>query len=247
MVQILLSLGILKKKTNNAILKFISKYILKFYFFLDDAGDEWADLNPAPPFSNPALVSSNHDVDYEQHPIFDMTKHDKGKGYSEKNIPETSNSTKDLIIYISVCVVIVIFAAIIIIGVRCFIMKRTKRNSKTGDMFTTEAPNIFGDGLSDIDNDVDVSHISGTFYDPGHPDIILYKDLPGTSTLRPMRPLSTIYPTAASSMYGNVDFVPPQSRDMTTSIFSNDKRIDCDVIVSPKSMRGYSNSQFFYG
>ncbi|CAH2037759.1 unnamed protein product, partial [Iphiclides podalirius] len=40
-------------------------------------------------------------------------------------------------------------------GVRCLIVKRTKKSKKTSDMFTTETPNIFGDGLSDIDNDVD--------------------------------------------------------------------------------------------
>lgn len=78
-------------------------------------------------------------------------------------------------------------------------------------MFTTEAPNIFNDGASDIDNDGDVSHISGTFYDPLHPDMIIYRDGQTKTALRAMKPLSTVYPTAGASMYGNVDYGPSHS------------------------------------
>lgn len=110
-------------------------------------------------------------------------------------------------------------------------------------MFTTEAPNVFNDAVSDIDNDIDVSHISGTFYDPVHPDMILYRDVPGSKgTLRAMRPLSTIYPCAGASMYGNVDYVPPRDRDVP----SFNKEVHPEL-MSPKSLGGYSNSQFYYG
>lgn len=119
-------------------------------------------------------------------------------------------------------------------------------------MFTTEVPNVFSDTISDIDNDIDVSHISGTFYDPVHPDMILYRDVPGSKgTLRAMRPLSTIYPCAGASMYGNVDYVPSQSREPTTSRYKKDDREELEYgpedVVSPKSLNKFSNSQFYYG
>lgn len=117
-------------------------------------------------------------------------------------------------------------------------------------MFTTEAPNVFSDAVSDVDNDIDVSHISGTFYDPLHPDMILYRDGPGTSALRAMRPLSTVYPCTGANMYGKNDYVPPQSRDTTnrfTRSRSKEERLDPDVMTSPKSLSAYSNQQFYYG
>lgn len=110
-------------------------------------------------------------------------------------------------------------------------------------MFTTEAPNVFNDAVSDIDNDIDVGHLSGTFHDPVHPDMILYRDLPGNrGTLRAMRPLSTIYPCAGASMYG-VDYVPP-SRDVPVRFKDEDL---AQEVLSPKSLDRYSNSNYYYG
>lgn len=116
-------------------------------------------------------------------------------------------------------------------------------------MFTAETPNIFNDAASDIDNDVEVSHISGTFYDPVHPDMILYRDMDGTrNTLRAMRPLSTIYPSAGPRMYGNVDYVPPQPRHFGKFPRSRSKEEPGpDSMTSPKSLGAYSTSQFYYG
>ncbi|XP_072932130.1 protein eva-1 homolog C-like isoform X2 [Epargyreus clarus] len=159
---------------------------------------------------------------------------------SRKEIPRSYN----VYIYIGVSILILLIIASSI-GLFYYMNKRRTDNSKNGDMFTTETPNVFNDAMSDIDNDVDVSHISGTFYDTDHPDMILYRDVPGKGTLRAMRPLSTIYPCAGASMYGNVDYVPSQSRD-TAPRFTRSKE-DPEVMMSPKSLSGYSNSQFYYG
>lgn len=122
-------------------------------------------------------------------------------------------------------------------------------------MFIAEAPNVFSDAVSDIDNDIDVTHISGTFYDPAHPDMILYRDVPGSKgTLRAMRPLSTIYPCAGASMYGTLDYIPPQYREVAAGRLSReasrekeDAEIDHELVVSPKSLSRFSNSQYYYG
>lgn len=113
-------------------------------------------------------------------------------------------------------------------------------------MFTTEAPNVFNDAVSDLDNDVEVSHISGTFYDPVHPDMILYRDADGTrNTLRAMKPLSTIYPCAGARMYGNADYVP-QPRELGRFSRSKSNEEEGDP-TSPKSIGAYSTSRFYYG
>lgn len=138
---------------------------------------------------------------------------------------------------------------ILLIGVRYYITRRDARKTKSPDMFSTEVPNVFNDAISDIDNDIDVSHISGTFYDPVHPDMILYREHPGTKgSLRAMRPLSTIYPCAGASMYGNVDYIPrSQSKDETTRTSKIDEEFETEGVVSPRSLGRYSNSQFYYG
>lgn len=128
----------------------------------------------------------------------------------------------------------------IIFAVRCYKKRKRDRESKNGDMFTTETPNVFNESSSDIDNDVDVSHISGTFFDPVHPDMIIYRDGQTKTALRAMKPLSTVYPCAGSSMYG-VDY--PQSR----STRFMPKETDPEIMMSPKSLHGYTNSQFYYG
>ncbi|XP_023941274.1 protein eva-1 [Bicyclus anynana] len=159
--------------------------------------------------------------------------------------PSTKSSNLKFLIYISIATLIVIILAMIFIGIRYYRNKKRAQNSKNGDMFTTEAPNVFNDAASDLDNDLDVSHISGTFYDPVHPDMILYRDGANKATLRAMRPLNTVYPCAGASMYSNVDYIPSHSRDASTR-FGN-KEVDSDLMMSPKSLSGYTNSQFYYG
>lgn len=150
-------------------------------------------------------------------------------------------------VYIGSGILIFIILILLLVAVRCYITRKSANDSKTGDMFTTEAPNVFNDAVSDIDNDVDVSHISGTFYDPLHPDMILYREAPGNrGTLRAMRPLSTIYPCAGASMYGNVDYVPPPPREVVSRFKGKDEE-DPESMLSPRSLGTYSNSQFYYG
>ncbi|XP_014367621.2 uncharacterized protein LOC106718128 isoform X1 [Papilio machaon] len=238
-------LGVMTEKYESAlekdeVLNFPSGVEDKFF----DETDEFGEENGAPPIAIPAPPSSQ-DNSYNQPPI-DVTS---AENNNQENIslPDAPNSkTSKMLIYAAVSILILITLVFVIVVIRYVIKRRTKNNPKTNDMFATETPNIFGDGLSDIDNDVDVSHISGTFYDPVHPDMILYKDVPGNSTLRAMRPLSTVYPCSSTNMYGTVNY-PSQTRDFSISRLSENKAIDNDIIVSPKSLRGYSNSQFFYG
>lgn len=143
--------------------------------------------------------------------------------------------------YIGIGLLIFFILTLLLVAVRCYHIRRSSASSKTGDMFTTEAPNVFNDAASDIDNDIEVAHISGTYYE--HPDMILYRDVPGSKgTIRAMRPLSTIYPCASSSMYGNVDFVPQRREEGEYK-----REAESEVVVSPKTLARYSDSQYYYG
>lgn len=154
-----------------------------------------------------------------------------------------------IFVYVGAGIIIILLLLLLIIAVRCYFTRKEKEHAKNGNMFSTEAPNVFSDAASEMDNDVDVSHISGTFYDPVHPDMILYRDADGTrNTLRAMRPLSTIYPCAGARMYGNVDYVPQREPGrFTRSRSKEEEPTDPELMTSPKSLGAYSTSQFYYG
>ncbi|CAK1547066.1 unnamed protein product [Leptosia nina] len=191
----------------------------------EDTGVRW-DTNPVSPIADSALQPPSQDIHVSLE-----------KERASENTSDSINRTdrprnENVYFYIGIAVTIFLILLVSLITLRFYNNRKRKRNAKNGNMFTTEAPNIFSDATSDIDNDV--SHISGNFYDPGHPDV--YRE--STKTLRAMKPLSAVYPTAGASMYG-VDYIP----QMEPLRFETDP----EVLMSPKSLSGYTNTQFHYG
>ncbi|XP_047529562.1 uncharacterized protein LOC125065785 [Vanessa atalanta] len=197
-----------------------------------DIGENWREPNI--PISNPALqspidvnVPSSRNTEDTSIRIIVSNMDNEKESSLIKESSHYSSNTKFLI-YISIGILIIIILVALLFGIRYYKNRERSRNSKNGDMFTTEAPNVFNDAASDID-DVDVSHISGTFYDPLHPDMILYRDGQTKTALRAMKPLSTVYPCAGASMYGNVDYAPSNSRE--TRFMT--KEMDSDIKLNP--------------
>ncbi|CAG4980211.1 unnamed protein product [Colias eurytheme] len=201
----------------------------KGLFEESDQSDKW-EVNAVSPIADSALQPP---VEISNHREKEIASENVYTGNVNKS--ERSRANENFYFYIGIAIIIVIVLVISLIAVRIYINRKRKRNAKNGNMFTTEAPNIFNDAISDIDNDANVSHISGNFYDPGHPDM-LYRE--STKTLRPMKPLSTVYPSAGACMYG-VDYIP----QVEALRFENDP----EVMMSPKSLSGYTNTQFHYG
>lgn len=155
----------------------------------------------------------------------------------------------NIFMYTGLTITIIVICILIFIGFYCYKTRKEKNNSKNGNMFSTEAPNVFSDIASDVDNDVDVSHISGTFYDPLHPDMMVYRDGVTRNTIRAMRPLSTVYPCAGVSMYGNMDTMPSQSRNIDARFTRSRCKEEQSTpeLLSPRCLGTDSNSQFYYG
>ncbi|XP_047024731.1 uncharacterized protein LOC124633523 isoform X3 [Helicoverpa zea] len=210
----------------------------------EEAGEKWGE-----PSADRALQPSlDEDVPPTRPEAETTTLQQPKKNIDRNEEPQHSNS----ILLLSVSIGLLIFIVIIgvTIAIKCYI-KRKADHSKNGDMYTTEAPNVFNDAFSDIDNDADISHISGTFHDPMHPDMILYKNIPGSrGTIRAMKPLCTIYPSAPeANMYGNVDYVPSHTRDMAprfTRSRSNEEEGEQNIMTSPRSLGAHS-SNYYYG
>ncbi|XP_037965078.2 uncharacterized protein LOC105383162 [Plutella xylostella] len=204
--------------------------------FDDGAGEKWGE--PAPALANP-------DLPYPDVVESETFNNDEEARNEVMDLDSTEHQSNNIWIYIGVGAAIFFILIIMLIAVRYFIRHRSTRTSKTGDLFTTEVPNVFNDASSDIDNDIDVTHISGTFYE--HPDMILYRDVPGKGTIKAMRPMSTIYPCAGSSMYGHVDRVT-HTTVMTDSYRKDANRdVDAEIVVSPKTLQRYSDSQYYFG
>nr|XP_032525227.1 protein eva-1-like isoform X2 [Danaus plexippus plexippus] len=209
------------------------------YFDESDTGEKWKEPNGGIPIINPVFPGEVDMINPNRNKIDDTKITFNSHRNNDKDSFYTPNTK--FLIYVSIGIIVVIILIIVLILTRYYKKRDQTDRSKNGDMFTTETPNIFSDNVSDLDVDVDVSQFSGTFYDPAHPDMILYKDGPNKATLRAMKPLSTVYPCVGTSMYGNVDYVPPQSSDTS---FSKDPKQE--LVMSPKSL-GYANNQYFYG
>ncbi|KAJ0177087.1 hypothetical protein K1T71_007096 [Dendrolimus kikuchii] len=210
-------------------------------------GERWKEPNSITPVADPNFKPVPEIIDVLHAPEKDEEIMNQPKANFERKKNDLSAYTK-LFIYAGITIIILAFILLIYIGIRCYRAQKQKKTSKNGDMFSTEAPNIFNDATSDIDNDVDISHISGTFYDPAHPDMLLYQNGPGNrGTLRAMKPLSTIYPCVGTSMYGNDYVPPPMGFTRFNRSRSKEEAMDPDVLTSPKSLGTYSNSQFYYG
>ncbi|CAG9786281.1 unnamed protein product [Diatraea saccharalis] len=207
-----------------------------FFDESEGVGEKWGEsnVNPAlpPPENDPSTTSSKPEpVSTTDQPVI---KHVDDSG------PSQTETKQKIFIYIGVAILLFIILVVSFLVIRYYRIRRSLRNSKNGDMFSTEPPNVFNE-VSDIDNDIDVSHISGSFYDPVHPDMILYNNVPGNKgTIRAMRPLSTIYPSGVS-MYGN-DYVPPPPREIRLH-----KENEPEETMSPKSLGAFSGPQFYYG
>ncbi|XP_013143121.1 PREDICTED: protein eva-1 homolog C-like isoform X2 [Papilio polytes] len=114
--------------------------------------DEFGEQNGSPSIAVPAPPSS-----YDNQPTIDVTTIAANKN-NDGPLPEATNSkTPKMLIYAAVSILILITLVFVLLVIRYLMKRRTKNNPKTNDMFTTETPNIFGDGLSDIDNDVDLA------------------------------------------------------------------------------------------
>uniref|UniRef100_A0A2A4JXC7 SUEL-type lectin domain-containing protein n=1 Tax=Heliothis virescens TaxID=7102 RepID=A0A2A4JXC7_HELVI len=210
----------------------------------EEAGEKWGE-----PSADRALQPSlNEDVSPTRPEAETTTLQQPKKNIERNEEPQHGNS----ILLLSVSIGLLIFIVIIgvTIAIKCYVKRKTD-HSKNGDMYTTEAPNVFNYAFSDIDNDADISHISGTFHDPMHPDMILYKNIPGSrGTIRAMKPLCTIYPSAPeANMYGNVDYVPSHTRDTATRFTrsrSNEEEGEQNIMTSPRSLGAHS-SNYYYG
>ncbi|CAB3223941.1 unnamed protein product [Arctia plantaginis] len=247
-------LGVLSEKFESAVERdeISGTFNLNGGFFEDseEEGDRYREPNADHALLSPLddIAPSTHDHREES------TTHDIDTTIKEnERIPDPQRHNSALFLYTGIGILIFIIIVAIFIGVRCYISRKLTENSKNGDMYTTEAPNVFNDAFSDIDNDADISHISGTFHDPLHPDMILYKNIPGSrGTLRAMKPLCTIYPSPIeANMYGNVDFVPSHTRDQVvaprfTRSRSNEEEVEPNVMTSPRSL-GAPSSNYYYG
>lgn len=203
-------------------------------------------LQPSLFEDNPTTVSN--DKEDEETTVFQPKNFVRRTGNSEE-----TQYRLTIFLYIAVGILILLIVIGVFVGICCYVNQKTTKKSKNGDMYTTNAPSVFNDTFSDIDNDVDISHISGTFHDPLHPDMILYKNVPGSrGTLRAMKPLCTIYPSPLEpSMYGNVDYVPSQTRDQIlppkfTRSRSNEEEGEPNIMTSPRSLGAHS-SNYYYG
>lgn len=149
-----------------------------------------------------------------------------------------------------------------IIGVtRCIVHKQNSNQPKGPDVSaTTDIPNGFNDSISEVDNDINISSLSGPIdmTDSMKQDIQIASVALSPKINRYVgRPVPNTYPHVSSNMYGQVAEFPIEMplRTMPHGTLGRGvavktlPRIQVQTEADPnaRSLYRYSNAQYYFG
>lgn len=166
-------------------------------------------------------------------------------------------------VYIIGGITITLLICIIITTVRCLQTRQTTSQPKGPDVSaTTEIPNGFNDSISEVDNDINISSLSG----PVETESGLKPDMQFTNVaLSPKinryvgRPVPNTYPHVTTNMYGQVaEFpldMPIPLRTMPHGTLGRGVavktlprvQIQSETDPNTRSLYRYSNAQYYFG
>ncbi|XP_013198725.2 uncharacterized protein LOC106141629 [Amyelois transitella] len=227
---------------------------------VDDSGDRWwveSAVPPAPavaavPPQRPSMstsvnVSSTRDV-----PLASPPKHHLAK----------DDQFDIMYLYIIAAVSLAIVLCIIVAIVRCVMRKQSNEQPKGPDVSaTTEIPNGFNDSISEVDNDINITSLSGPVdtVDSGMKPEIQFTNVALSPKINRYvgRPVPNTYPHVSTNMYGQVAEYPIEMplRTMPHGTLGRGvavktlPRVQMQNETDPntRSLYRYSNAQYYFG
>ncbi|CAG5031988.1 unnamed protein product [Parnassius apollo] len=179
---------------------------------VDETSDRWwgeQAIPPAPavaavPSKKPSISTNNNFTNHNQQDSFPS---------SPRQHVTKSDQFDIMYAYITAAVAVALLVCIIMATVRCVINKRNIEQPKGPDVSaTTEVPNGFNDSISEVDNDINITSLSGPVetLDSGLKQEMQLENM----TLSPKinryvgRPVPNTYPHVSSNIYGQVAEYP---------------------------------------
>lgn len=170
-------------------------------------------------------------------------------------------------VYIIVAVGVAVLLCVGVGVIRCLMHKQSTDQPKGPDVSaTTEIPNGFNDSISEVDNDINITSLSGPVdtVDSGmKPDGIQFTDVALSPKINRYvgRPVPNTYPHVSTNMYGQVAEYPIEMplRTMPPGTLTGTlgrgiavktlPRVQVQQAEDPntRTMYRYSNAQYYFG
>lgn len=165
-------------------------------------------------------------------------------------------------VYIIAAIAVAILVSIIIATTRCVISKRSTEQPKGPDVSaTTDIPNGFNDSISEVDNDINITSLSGPVdnVDSGHKHEMQLANMALSPKINRYvgRPVPNTYPHVSSNIYGQVAEYPIEmplravphgtlTRGVAVKTLPR-VQIQTETDANTRSLYRYSNAQYYFG
>ncbi|KPJ08241.1 Uncharacterized protein C21orf63-like, partial [Papilio machaon] len=165
-------------------------------------------------------------------------------------------------VYIIAGIAVVLLVGIIVATIRCLTKRSNQEQPKGPDVSaTTEIPNGFNDSISEVDNDINITSLSGPV---DNVDAGLKQEMQLASmTISPKinryvgRPVPNTYPHVSSNIYGQVAEYPIEmplrqvhhgtlGRGVAVKTLPR-VQIQSETDPNTRSLYRYSNAQYYFG
>lgn len=165
-------------------------------------------------------------------------------------------------VYVIAAVSLAILLCIIVAIVRCVMHKQNREQPKGPDVSaTTEIPNGFNDSISEVDNDINITSLSGPVdsVDSGIKPEMQFTNVALSPKINRYvgRPVPNTYPHVSTNMYGQVAEFPIEMplRTMPHGTLGRGvavktlPRVQMQNETDPntRSLYRYSNAQYYFG
>ncbi|XP_045535706.1 uncharacterized protein LOC106718006 [Papilio machaon] len=227
---------------------------------IDESSDRWWGEPAVPPAPAVAAIPS-------QKPS--LTPNNVTKNNHQDSSPSSprhhlsNNDQFDIIyVYIIAGIAVVLLVGIIVATIRCLTKRSNQEQPKGPDVSaTTEIPNGFNDSISEVDNDINITSLSGPV---DNVDAGLKQEMQLASmTISPKinryvgRPVPNTYPHVSSNIYGQVAEYPIEmplrqvhhgtlGRGVAVKTLPR-VQIQSETDPNTRSLYRYSNAQYYFG
>ncbi|CAH3997040.1 unnamed protein product [Pieris brassicae] len=222
---------------------------------LDEPGDRWWGESAVPPA--PAVAA----VPPQRPHSNNTTREEPSPSPPGQHFTKNTSEFDIMYLYIIGGVTAVVLLCGIIGAIRCIIYKQNADQPKGPDVSaTTDIPNGFNDSISEVDNDINITSLSGPIdmTDSMKQDIQITNVALSPKINRYVgRPVPNTYPHVSSNMYGQVAEFPIEMplRTMPHGTLGRGvavktlPRVQVQTETDPntRSLYRYSNAQYYFG
>ncbi|CAG9094401.1 unnamed protein product [Plutella xylostella] len=229
---------------------------------LDESNDRWWGESGGPPAPAVVVPPQRPSVSTVIN-VTSISRDDPPASPPRHHLADNEDQFDMMYIYIIAGAAVALLLCVAVGVVRCVIHKQSTDQPKGPDVSaTTEIPNGFNDSISEVDNDINITSLSGpvdTVDSALKPDAMQFTDVALSPKINRYvgRPVPNTYPHVSTNMYGQVAEFPLEMplRTMPHGTLGRGvavktlPRVQVQTETDPntRSLYRYSNAQYYFG